>query len=329
MRKSLGILLTLLVIVMAAGQAEAERGRGGGRGGRGRGGGQAQAPRVEVTPTSDQIVSAMEDIDWGWSHQKLISHFTSQLQKMYRPLLSKATDAITEDRLRSEMNARIARIKSSYVEFNGQHTGWDTSMLRDQYTHNNNESLVEVRELRTGSEDPRYTDYFFFINDRLWRRYRAFNQDQFEGIPFEGAAASFEKRFGSSRHITKGSRLIGLAWQDSKTLLEAQDQTDFYGIFCLVFSEKETSRQLDKLRVNTKASKSGLNPLVEALDDTSEHDAHADVVEHITGKRYNTAKQQPDAVAQPGKSKSRSVTDEPAPTPRKRTSGNPLDDLDI
>jgi hypothetical protein len=317
------------VTLTVAGQASAERGRAGGRKG---GGGAKQVAREPVTPTSDQIVSAMEDIDWGWSHQKLISHFTSALQKMYRPLLGKATDAIREDQLRSEMNARIARIKGSYVEFSGQHTGWDTSMLRDQYTHNNNEALVEVREIRTGTEDPRYTDYFFFINDKLWRRYRAFSQDQFEGIPFEGAAASFEKRFGPSRHVEKSGRLIGLEWQDSKTRLEAQDQTAFYGIFCLIFSEKDTERQLDKLRVNTKSTKGGLNPLVEALDDTSEHDVHSDVVEHITGKRYNTAKQQPEVNEQPGKSTSKtSPSKSPdAPAPRKRSStGDPLDDLEI
>jgi hypothetical protein len=277
----------------------------------------------------------MEDIDWGWSHQKLISHFTTKLQKLYRPLLGKATDAIAEDRLRSEMNARIARIKSSYVEFTGQHTGWDTSMLRDQYTHNNNEALVEVRELRTGREDPRYTDYFFFINDKLWRQYRAFSQDQFEGIPFADAAASFEKRFGPSRHVEKNERLVGLEWQDKNTRLEALDNTSFFGIFCLIFSEKDTERDLAKLRTNTKAEKSGLSPLVEGLDETSEHDAHADVVEHITGRHYNTAKQQPDAVEAPNKSTTKAGTkssgsiDEPAPRPKRSTGGDPLDDLEI
>ena len=91
-------------------------------------------------------------------------------------------------------------------------------------------------EIRTGREDPRYTDYFFFINDKLWRRYRAFSQDQFEGIPFEDAAVSFEKRFGPSRRVEKSGRLVGLEWQDSKTRLEALDNTAFYGIFCLIFS---------------------------------------------------------------------------------------------
>lgn len=154
MRKSLGILLPLLIVSAFTLEAAAERGR------RGRGK-QKTVQKAATTPRSEAIESAMEDVDWGWSRQKLITHFTRSLQKMYRPTLAKASDAITEDRLRREMNARIARIKNSFVEFNGQHSGWDTSLIRDEYTHNNGEALVEVRELRAGRADPRYTDYFF------------------------------------------------------------------------------------------------------------------------------------------------------------------------
>lgn len=333
MRKSLGILLPLLIVSAFTLEAAAERAQ------RGRGK-QKSAQKSTKAPNSTAIESAMEDVDWGWSHRKLITHFTRSLQKLYRPSLAKAPDAISEDRLRRAMNARIARIKGSYVEFSGQHTGWDTSLIRDEYTHNNNEALVEVRELRAGRADPRYTDYFFFINDHLWRRYRAFNQDQFEGIPFQTAAASFQKRFGPAREIIKNKQLVGLEWQDGNTRLEAVDNTEFFGVFCLVFSEKSTEARLDTLRTNKRAKGSGLNPLVEALDDTSTRDVHTDVVEHITGKRYNTAKQQKGVKgsgsskqrgkSRPAKSKSSSSTIFDEPTRSKgSTSGDPLDDLEI
>jgi hypothetical protein len=274
MRNSFGILLGFVVVVGFSAHVFAER---------------AEADGV------NNIASAMEGVEWGWSHPKLIRHFTGRLQRLYRPVLNKATDALTEDRLRRQMNARISRIKNSYVEFRGQRTGWDTSLIRDQYTHNNGEAMVEVRELRAGGQDPRYTDYFFFMNGRLWRRFRAFNQDQFAGIAFETAAASFQRRFGTAREIRGANKALkALEWQDQTTSLRAIDNTEFFGVFCLVFSEKATESRLVELRKNQGNGKRRYSPIVEALDseidDTSRR--HDDVVEHITGKRYNTRKSQ-------------------------------------
>lgn len=328
MRKSLGILTAILVMVVFAAQVSAERRR--------RGNPEPAEPGI---PRSDQIVSAMDDVDWGWSQKQLISHFTKELRRLYRPLLAKSTDAIAEDRLRRQMNARVARIKNSAVTFEGQHTGWDTSLIRDEYTHNNNESLVEVRELRAGGHDPRYTDYYFFINDHLWRRYRAFNQDQFSGIPFETAAASFQKRFGPAREKRRGGALVGLEWQDDTTRLEAIDNTEFFGVFCLVFSEKATESRLDQLRKNKSGRGNRLNPLVEALEDanTGSGDRHRNVVEHITGKRYNTAKNRPgdedDSRRRPAKRSKQpaksSGTVFDSPSQPSKSSGDPLQDLEI
>ena len=328
MRKSFGICIVLLVTVIFAGQVSAERGR------------RASGSGSEPIPQSEKIQGMLGDVEWGWGHEKVIALYTKQVHDVFRPLLHKATDAIREDRLRRQMNARIHRIKNSYVEFEGQHSGWDTSLIRDEYTHNNGEALVEVREIRSTGEDPRYTDYFFFINDHLWRMYRAFNQDQFAGIPFETAAKSFQRRFGPAREKRRGGELVALEWQNDTTRLEAQDNTEFFGVFCLVFSEKATERRLDQLRKNKSRGKRQLNPLVKALEGGSDREGrHQNIVEHITGKRYRTAQEQ-DAVegnperpskGRPAKSSSGSrnpFEDRPSNRGKKNT-GDPLLDLEI
>lgn len=324
MRKSFGFFLAALIVLSAA-TASAERGRG------------RRQPAEPPIPHSDNIAKAMEGVEWNWGHQKIISHFSRKLGKLYRPLLAKERDAVREDRLRREMQNRQRRIEKSFVKFTGQRTGWDSSFLRTEFTHNNGEALVEVRQLRTGNEDPRYTDYFLFINGNLWRQYRAFNQDAFGGIEFEQAAGSFQKHFGPAKQFRDEEGAMNrLAWQDGTTKLEAIDNTQFYGFFCLVFTNMETESRLAELRTNKAAAKRGLNPLVEALDDTDERDRHTNVVEHITGKRYKTAQPQepvennrnskrPDKA--PQKAKASSIFDEPS-RPSKNT-GDPLDDLEI
>jgi hypothetical protein len=325
MRKSLGISLVLAGILAMAGQVSAERSR------------RPPPPQAEpAAPPTEKIAATLGDVQWGWGRAKVISHYEKQLQEAFRPAIAKASDAITEDRLRRDLTARSARIKGSYVEFTGKATGWDTSLIRDQYTHGNGESLVEVREIRGPSDPPRYTDYFFFINDHLWRMYRAFNQDQFQGIPFATAATSFQRRFGAAVEKRSGGNLVGLEWQDDTTRLEAIDNTEFFGVFCLVFSEKATERNLAQLRKNQSAKRGGLSPIVEALDSVEDADRHHDVVEHITGKRYNTSRNQEPvkgegAAKRPG-GKTPPASREPAETPEKRPAkrtGDPLHDLEI
>jgi hypothetical protein len=330
MRKSLGFLLAIVTVALFAGPARAERGS-------------KRPPPEPAIPTSEAIAPAMEGVEWGWGHEKVVAHYTKKLRELYRPVLAKAHDAVLEDRIRREMESRQVRIEKSHVEFTGQRTGWDSSFLRNEYTHDNGEALIEVRQLLTGEEDVRYTDYFFFINNKVWRRYRAFNQDAFGGMSFDEAGASFQKAFGPAKEVRDGSGALSrLVWCNETTKLEAIDNTRFYGFFSLVFTDTATEGRLAELRTNKAPAKSGLNPLVEALDEDASDDVHQNVVEHITGKRYKTAQpqepveQEPrvkkgSSKAQPAPAKAGTIFDEPASpskTPSK-SSGNPLDDLDI
>jgi hypothetical protein len=329
MRKYTGFLLVFLTVLLLAGTAQAERGR--------------RPPPTPDIPQSEAVTKlvAEEQPAWGSSPKQVINHYSKAYRSVYGPILAKTRDAILEDRTRRQMNERIQRIEKSLVVFDGQRTGWDSSFLRTQYTHNNSEALVAVRQVRSSDDDPRYVDYFFFINSKLWRRYRAFNQDAFGGIAFEDAAQSFQKHFGPAKEYFNGEEgaLDRLAWQDGQTKLEAVDNTRFYGFFSLVFTDIATEGRLAELRTNksTGDGPDSASKLLGILDQAPEDDQHSDIVEHLTGKRYNTGQPQPPVKAdhskggnkaQPSKGAGNdSIFDTPS-RPSKRT-GDPLTDLEI
>ena len=103
-------------------------------------------------------------------------HLKKQIEASYQEPISKTTDAIEEDRLRHKMAEESRQVRDSYFEFDGTPSAYDSGYLKGEFTHRNGESLLRVRTKNT-------QDYFFFINDKLWKRYRAFDASVFERCP--------------------------------------------------------------------------------------------------------------------------------------------------
>ncbi|AKF06376.1 hypothetical protein [Sandaracinus amylolyticus] len=276
--------------LFVAEDAEAQRGR---RGRGSRRGAAAAAP--EEAPQSAAIAPALGDLRWGMTPEETFNHLKGQVETGYRERLQKAarTDAIQEDRLRGQMQEETRRLRSSYVRFRGQASGWDTAFIRDEFTHGNNESMMLWRDEATHSQR-----FYFFINDRLWKVYQAFDAAVFAGATFDQFSEAIQGRFG--RGVQRSGALVEgrapsqwIEWQDASTRLRAIDQTRFYGFFCLVFEDKATLQQLPQLRTHTVQRGGEGHALVESV--TREEDAqpggsesasdrHADVADRITGQ---------------------------------------------
>jgi hypothetical protein len=243
-----------------------------------------RAPR-DATPQSAALAGDMDGIQWGWSRQQLLEHFRRKVRARYAPRLSKAPGAIEEDALRAEMERELQRIRESYFAFDGTTSGHDSSFLRFEFTHNNGESMQRMRS--ENSED-----YYFFINDRLWKWYRAFHSSVFAGASFDQFATALEGRYGNARRqsgvLNEGQpETQWLEWQDRRTRARAVDNNQFYGFYCLVFEEKATIARLDQLRPNRPAPRDTGHALVRSVvidpnQDVEIHDPHSDVVDHIT-----------------------------------------------
>jgi len=294
-------LLSCILSVVSAVSLDAEaqrgrRGRAGSRSGRGSATAPAEAPdSAAIAPALDEV-----GIHWGTNPHDTFEHFSGQISEAFRPRIAKATGAIEEDRLRAERDEDIRRIRTSYIRFRGQASGWDTSFLRDEFTSGNNESMMVVREDETHS-----TSHYFFINDHLWKRYQAYDASAFgAGVTFDQFAEAIQRRFGPGV-ARSGSLVEGrpptrwIEWQDATTRLRAVDQTRFYGFFCLVFEERATLAQLPTLRTHTITREAGGHALVDSIlrDDsegssaggTGGGDAHADIADRLSGRtRHRT-----------------------------------------
>ncbi len=281
--KPIFVTVFLLVPLLLLQQvAEAQRGRRRGRRGR-----RAQVQQPQQPPRSEAIAPALAPLKWGMSKDDVMNHFIRQVQKRYRKKMAKLHDAVEEDRLLHEMRNEIRKIRSSYVRFEGQATGWDVSFLRDEYAHGTGESMFVY-------EDERAKNFFFFFHDKLWKWYRAFKEEVFGGVPFDRFAQALQAKFGPALQ-REGALHPGaeprrwLEWQDEHTRLRAIDNTGFYGFYCLVFEDKATLARLEELRQGRTRRRREGHRLVESVvenegdGEQNEGDVNADIVDRITG----------------------------------------------
>jgi hypothetical protein len=242
--------------------------------------------RAETGMASAGSRSALEqtmgDIQWGWSPKQVYRQLKKEIEASYQEPISKTTDAIEEDRLRHKMAEETREIRDSYLEFDGTPSAYDSGYLKGEFTHKNGESLLRVRTKNT-------QDFFFFINDRLWKRYRAFDASVFEGASFADFGSALQKRYGKAK-AQSGVRTPGtpstqwLEWRQPGILARAVDNNEFYGFYCLILEDPKTVAQLGKLRKNKADEAETGGGLVDMVEERSNDDQNADIADRITGE---------------------------------------------
>ncbi len=238
----------------------------------------AKSAQQAAAPQSAAISGAMGNLKWGMTRDEVLGTFVEAIKEKYRPLIAKANGAIEEDKLRNKAREELAKIKSSIVEFNGKKTGWDVSFLKGEFTHDNNESMFVVT-------DDNSQNYYFFINNKFWKWYKAFNSGAVKGN-FDQFAKAVQGRYGKGQVKEGEGKQRFIAWQDQSSSLRAVDNNQFYGFYCLVFESKDTLARLGDLRRNRASDTNRAHALVEsATTDANEGaDHNPDIIDRITGK---------------------------------------------
>lgn len=238
-------------------------------------------PATQPVPFSDAIAEQMEGLPWGMTYSSVIARFESQVRAAYSEQLKNSGGLVEEDRIRGNMLRDIAKLKKSYVEFKGQRTGFEGSLIENEFTHNNNESMVMW-------DAGKYVEYMFFFEGRFWKRLRAFRKDQINNLDFDAYVGTLQNRFGQGKEIMSADgQFVTFKWKNKDTYMTAEDRSGFYGVYCLVFSARLTEDNLAKLRTNADrndgSTKENVSSMVETVTSGESSDHHDAVIDSYTG----------------------------------------------
>jgi hypothetical protein len=228
-----------------------------------------KAPKKEkVNKRAAAAIAALTGkYKWGLGPMKTVKLLTANLKKDYIKRIRQARSTPREqDRLRKELRQKIAKVKRSYYKFTGKRGGWDSSIVDDQFSHSNQESIVVYLE----AEQQRF---FFFHNGKLYKQFIAFNADHknYKGLNFPQFLGKLIKLFGTGSAVFKKdlagqSRLHHVEWIGAKKVrMWAVDKSTIYGNFCIVLFHSEMKEKVLEGRKLTGGRRRGYDPMIDSV----------------------------------------------------------------
>jgi hypothetical protein len=253
---------------------------------------QAEAkPAAKVPPTASaaELDKLKGDYKWGMAPDDVTTKIQDRVRASYEDKLKgTANDPSRHDRLRKEMASEVDKVKTKIIKFDGQKSGYDVSIIDQEFVHNAGESMLVAKEETS-------TRYFFFKNDRLYKMFIAFDKEILQGKSFREFGQLMQHRFGKAREVTTEEKtkagvkvkLDHFVWgSKSGDMLRLVDRSEFYDVYCLVIYDGNVAKEQEALRA-TRRTGPVMDNLVEAVltKPSNDRDPNDNVVDTITGKR--------------------------------------------
>jgi hypothetical protein len=248
----------------------------------------AKAPAKAAKGPAAEFEKLKGNYKWGMTPDEIVAQVQENVRDTFDERLKKSVnDPTKQDRVRKEMAAEVEKVKTKVVKFDGQKTGYDVSIVDQEFLHGTGESMLVTKEETD-------TRYFFFANDRLYKMFIAFDKEMLQGKSFREFGQLMQHRFGKAKEVnveekTKAGvkvKLDHFVWGNkSGDMLRLVDRSEFYDVFCLVIYDGKVADKQDEIR---KARKGGPkhDNLVEAVTTQSinDRDPNDNVLDQITGK---------------------------------------------
>ena len=192
---------------------------------------------------------------FGMTKDEVLGVLQKQINERFEEKIKATTDVAMQDRYRKEKKAELARTSSTFVEFNGKKTGWDVSIVENEFAHNTGESMMERWENDGGKNQRRF---FFFYNQKLWKMFISLDVSMIpeEKRNFETFKGVMESQYGKGG-VDGGT----IAWRAGEFDVRAIDRLKDYGALGLVLEDPKVRGEIVALR-ETKAPVKAETPAV-------------------------------------------------------------------
>jgi len=245
---------------------------------------------VAANVNAEALGELMGAFKFGMTKDDVLKVLAKQISDRYEEKVKETTDVYSQDKLRRDKKKEVARIKKSFTKFAGKKTGWDVSIVDDQFAHGSDESMMVYWENEAGSgKDQRR--FFFFHDGRLYKMFIALNSSMLKGeqknFAYFQNIMSARYGDGTTRYETDRNGVetpAALAWKTSKFRVEALDRLSFYGSFVLVISDPATNSVIAEAReLNKRPKKSNavIDSVLEGDEDVPSLDANKAAVESL------------------------------------------------
>lgn len=237
-------------------------------------------------------------LEFGVNRERVVAFLQERIRQRYGAEVRETRDVAVQDRLKRARDAEIAGVGSDFVEFTGQQTGWDISVVRGEFAHGTGESMLHIQE---GKDHY----YFFFTKDVFYKVIRT-------GVdrPMASLVEDLSRVYGPPAHIEhqdaearSGVRLA--RWEQGLLGVSVEDRTRLYQCLLVRWVLRAADDAVHAEWEKARTTGPGINPIVhEAAEPPASPDA-ANPVDEILGRTPSQDQPSPPPPKKPGKKKRR------------------------
>lgn len=246
----------------------------------------AQAGAEPLAP--ERFDPSLRGLRFGWTIDETVAFLKQRVDNRYGVLIRDTMDVRDRDRLRRESLQEASRIGQEIVRFDGTRSGWNVSVVKDEFGQGFGEEMLHLREGKTHL-------YFFFADGAFYKLVISADKDG-----RDAHLRTLDEVYGKAANVVyedpkAKTGLLAMEWAAGTMTLRVADRSREYQCCTLRWADAARDQAVQaKWPVRTSGA---IDPLIlESMDDGSEIVDDEDPVGDLLG-----VKPAPKAKAKPRK----------------------------
>ncbi len=234
------------------------------------------------------LSAVLGEIEWGDSKAEVLDKMKTQLMAEAKEDAKAKRDPVLLQKARKKALSRYKAADKSYTKLEGTDTGYEVSVIADEFSVNNGESFIRVKD-RVAQR------FYFFVDGGLYKLVVAYNGSYLRDTDFETFVAVSARKYGrptSAEYddIRGEEQLALVTWEDRETSLAVKNKKELFDTYTMAFSDRQTLKRLasQKRRVGgNDKDEEELSATVQDLATSSDTDGNSAIVDQISGGKTN------------------------------------------
>jgi len=240
---------------------------------------------------AEAISGLMGEYRWGMNKEQVLEKLKKRVQEDFSERLRGTVNDPTKNSfVRAEMRQAIKRVSLSFVEFDGQTSGYDVSIVDREFEHETGESMLV-------GKDGASQRFFFFNKGRLYKMFVAFDKERIGDRTFEEFGRLMQAQLGPAEAVYKEVTIREEKrkildhfkwWSKSGDGLRLVDRSAFYGVYSLVVFDARAAKRLEAHRRSVSPKRNDSNALVDSVVNAKryEDDVNESIMDDIAGRKH-------------------------------------------
>ena len=234
--------------------------------------------------SGSELAAVLGEVQWGDSKEAVLEKMKSQLMDEAKKDGKIKKDPILLQKARKRALDRFNAAKKSYKRLDGDNTGYEVSVIADEFSTNNGEAFIRVK-------DKVAQRFYFFIDNKFYKLVVAYNGSYLRDTDFETFVATSARKYGRPTsaeydEIRGEEQLALVTWEDPETAMSVKNKKELFDTYTMAFTDRQTLKRLEDSKRRVGGSDKDADELSSAVQDlmvSSEVDSNANVVDRMAG----------------------------------------------